>query len=52
VLEKQGVREWCSFIAKLCKEAGCTEPSELCAKAAEIVLQNEEKCWNFAEKSA
>jgi hypothetical protein len=34
------------------KEAGCTEPSELCAKAAEIVLQNEEKCWNFAEKSA
>jgi hypothetical protein len=43
VLEKQDVHEWCSFIAKLCKEAGCTEPSELCAKAAEIVLQSEEK---------
>jgi hypothetical protein len=51
VLEKQDVHEWCSFIAKLCREAGCTEPSELCAKAAEIVLQNEEKYLELCEQS-
>jgi len=43
VLEKQDVHEWCSFIARLCKEAGCIGPSELCAKAVEIVVQSEEK---------
>jgi len=51
VLEKQDVHEWCSFIAKLCREVGCTEPSELCAKAAEIVLQNEEKYLELCEQS-
>jgi hypothetical protein len=42
VLEKQDVQDCCSFISKLCKEAGCVEASELCAKAAEAVLGSEE----------
>jgi hypothetical protein len=33
----------CSFISSLCKEAGCTEQSDLCSKAAEAVGASEEK---------
>jgi len=33
----------CIFISSLCKEAGCTEQSDLCSKAAEAVTSCEEK---------
>ena len=35
--------ECCAFISKLCREAGCKEPSELCSKAAEAVLTSEKE---------
>lgn len=51
VLEKQDVHDYCSFISTLCKEYGCTEASELCAKAAEAVLESEEKYLALCEQS-
>jgi len=41
----------CTFIAKLCNEAGCEEPSELCSKAAEEVLKSEERYLELCEQS-
>lgn len=41
-LDKEDVHQCCSFVAQLCKEAGCEEPSELCSKAADAVLKSEE----------
>jgi len=32
----------CAYISTLCREAGCKEASDLCGKAAEAVLSNEE----------
>lgn len=51
VLEKKDVHACCSFISKLCKEAGCEEAGELCAKAAEAVLVSEELYLGFCEQS-
>ena len=34
VLEPKDVQEICQHISGLCKEEGCSEPSELCTKAA------------------
>jgi hypothetical protein len=45
------VHECCMFIAKLCREAGCEEPSELCRKAAESVLTSEERYLELCEQS-
>lgn len=39
---KKDAHECCSFIAELCREAGCDGPSDLCRKAAEAVLGSEE----------
>lgn len=50
-LTKEDAHECCSFIAKLCKEAGCDEPSELCSKAAEAVLGSEEEYLKLCEQS-
>jgi len=50
-LEKEDVHACCVFISKLCKEAGCEEASELCAKAAEVVLESEEKYLELCEQS-
>lgn len=50
-LAKEDVHECCSFIATLCKEAGCDEPSELCSKAAEAVLGSEEEYLKLCEQS-
>jgi len=50
VLEKQNVHDWCSFIVGLCIEAGCVEPSELCTKVAEAVLESEEKYLELRAK--
>ena len=41
----------CDFISKLCKEAGCQEPSDLCGKAAEVVLASEEEYLGLCEQS-
>jgi hypothetical protein len=51
VLEKQDVHACCSFVSKLCKEAGCAEASELCHKAAEAVLGSEETYLELCEQS-
>jgi len=48
---KKDAHECCSLIAKLCKEAGCEEPSELCSKAAEAVLKDEETYLQVCEES-
>ncbi|MDH5391248.1 MAG: hypothetical protein OEX10_08875 [Candidatus Bathyarchaeota archaeon] len=45
------VEDCCVFIAKLCGEAGCEEPSELCSKAAESVLKSEERYLELCEQS-
>jgi hypothetical protein len=50
-LAKEDVHECCSSIAKLCKEAGCDEPSELCSKAAEAVLGSEEEYLKICAES-
>jgi hypothetical protein len=43
VLEPEDVQEICGYIAKLCREEGCVEPSELCEKAAEAIGAKDEK---------
>lgn len=43
VLEPKDVQNVCSFVAKLCAEEGCLEPSELCRKAAEAVSSKDEE---------
>ncbi len=43
VLEPKDVQEICQYISGLCKEEGCGEPSELCAKAAKAVGSKEEE---------
>ena len=48
----QDAHEQCALIAKLCNEAGCTEPSDLCSKAAEAVLASEEKYLELCEQSS
>ena len=49
--EKKDVNECCRFISTLCKEAGCVEASELCAKAAEVVVGSEETYLELCEQS-
>jgi hypothetical protein len=51
VLEKQDVSYYCGLISNLCKEAGCKESSELCAKASEVVLESEERYLLLCEQS-
>jgi hypothetical protein len=41
VLAKQDAQDCCRFVSELCKEAGCREASELCAKAADAVIESE-----------
>jgi len=51
VLTPKDVQEICLSISKLCKESGCVEQSELCRKAAEEVLTNEEKYLELCAQS-
>lgn len=52
VLEPKDVQEICSYISSLCREEGCTEPSELCRKAAEAVgSKDEEKYLELCAQS-
>lgn len=43
VLEPKDVQEICTHISNLCKEEGCSEPSELCKKAANALNSKDEK---------
>jgi hypothetical protein len=43
VLEPKDVQEICQYISSLCKEEGCSEPSELCTKAAHAVSKADEE---------
>lgn len=43
VLEPKDVQEICNHISNLCLEEGCTEPSELCRRAAEAIGSNDEE---------
>lgn len=51
VFEKEDVHKCCSFVSELCKEAGCDEASDTCAKAAEAVLASEETYLELCEQS-
>ena len=43
ILEPKDVQEVCHYISNLCKEEGCSEPSELCLKAAKAVESADEE---------
>jgi hypothetical protein len=43
VLEPKDVQEVCHYISDLCREEGCSEPSELCRKAATAVGSADEE---------
>jgi len=52
ILEPADVQEVCRFISTLCKEEGCSEPSELCMKAAKAVNSaDEEKYLDLCAQS-
>ena len=52
VLEPKDVEEVCSYISNLCREEGCSEPSELCHKAASSVgSADEEKYLELCAQS-
>lgn len=51
ILEKQDAKDWCGFISDLFEEAGCKKATELCAKAAQAVLESEEKHLLLCEQS-
>ena len=50
-LDPTDVRECCAFVTTLCQEAGCDEPSDLCRKAADVVLTSEEDYLNLCTQS-
>ena len=51
ILEPKDVQEVCQYISKLCKEEGCSEPSELCTKAANAVGSEEERYLDLCAQS-
>lgn len=52
VLEPKDVQEICKYIAGLCKEEGCAEPSSLCQKAAAAIgSKDEEKYLELCAQS-
>jgi len=51
VLNAEDIRRFCNFIASLCREAGCKETSDLCAKAAEAVVKDEKRHLELCEQS-
>jgi len=50
-LNAEDVCDCCSFISKLCREAGCREVSDLCAEAAEVVVKDEKIHLEHCEQS-
>jgi len=52
VLEPKDVKEVCLYVSNLCREEGCSEPSELCQKAAAAVgSKDEEKYLELCAQS-
>jgi len=52
VLEPKDVQDVCHFVSNLCKEEGCSEPSEVCQKAAEAIgSKDEEKYLELCAQS-
>ncbi len=51
VLEPKDVHEACLRISDLCHEAGCVEASQLCRKAGDEVLVNEETYLELCAQS-
>jgi hypothetical protein len=52
VLEHEDVQNVCRYIANLCKKEGCSEPSEVCQKAANAVgSKDEEKYLELCAQS-
>lgn len=52
VLEPKDVQNICVQISHLCKEGGCSEPSELCQEAAQAVgSKDEEKYLELCAQS-
>lgn len=47
----EDVKQCCSFISKLCKEAGCVEQSELCQQASDAVKKDEGKYLELCQQS-
>ena len=43
VLEPEDVEEVCHYVSNLCREEGCSEPSELCTKAANAIRSADEE---------
>ncbi|HLC00851.1 MAG TPA: hypothetical protein VJL33_06005 [Candidatus Bathyarchaeia archaeon] len=43
VLEPKDVQDICKYISGLCKEEGCTEPSEMCQRATEAIGTKDEE---------
>jgi hypothetical protein len=52
VLEPKDVKEVCLYVSNLCREEGCSEPSELCQKvAAAVGSKDEEKYLELCAQS-
>ncbi|MCW3998612.1 MAG: hypothetical protein NWE93_00040 [Candidatus Bathyarchaeota archaeon] len=52
ILEPKDVKDVCMYISNLCREEGCGEPSELCAKAAHAIGEaDEEKYLDLCAQS-
>lgn len=47
----EDVKQCCSLVSDLCKEAGCLEQSELCHQASEAVMRNEEQYLELCKQS-
>lgn len=47
----EDVKQCCSLISELCKEAGCAEQSELCRQASEAVTKDEGKYLELCQQS-
>jgi hypothetical protein len=50
-LNAEDIRCFCSFVASLCKEAGCKEVSDLCAETAEAVVKDEKRHLELCKQS-
>ena len=52
ILEPQDVKDVCEYISTLCSKEGCSEPSELCSKAAYAIgTSDEEKYLDLCVQS-
>ncbi len=50
-LHPKDAHTMCIYVSKLCGEAGCTEPSELCQKGAQAALTDEREYLEICAQS-